>query len=168
MPKLELKDVVIKNLEEQKIEDLICIDTSRISSLADYVIIGSGRSSKQIESTMENLRTFLKQKYEINGLINGSSGWIVFDLGNVIVHLFEPQVRKIYKLETLFESRLKKADKLATKKTVTKKVTPKKTVTKKATVKKLIIKKVSAKKPVVKKPTAKKSTVKKVIKKTKK
>ncbi|HSQ97180.1 MAG TPA: ribosome silencing factor [Rickettsiales bacterium] len=116
MPKLELKNVVIKNLEEQKIEDLICIDTSRISSLADYVIIGSGRSNKHLESTIENLKTFLKHKYEISGQINGSEGWFAFDLGNIIVHLFEPKVRKLYKLETLFESRIKKADKLEAKK----------------------------------------------------
>ncbi len=174
MPKLELQNVVIKKLEENKIQDIICVDVSRISSLADYVVIGSGRSGKHAEASMENLKIFLKQKYGTNGQINGSGndGWIVFDLGNVIVHLFEPSVRKIYKLEELFTSRLKKISKKNVKKTIAKKVIAKKEpVVKKSVIKKQIIKKESTakKSKISKKPVGKIKTVakKSVIKKTK-
>lgn len=197
MSKIELQNIIIKQLEEQKIEDIICIDISRISSLANYIIIGSGRSGKHAESSMENLKMFLKQKQGINGKLsgNGSDGWIVLDLGNVIVHLFESKVRKLYKLDELLMSKIKEfmkkeekknAKKVAVKKTVakttakkvvavkkndikttaTKKAVAKKTVVKKA--KKTVAKKVAVKKTINKKPTIKKATrVKKtVVKKT--
>lgn len=111
MAKKELKDIIVKQLEEQKIEEIICADVSKTSSIADYVIIGTGRSGKHAESTMENLKTYLKENCSVGGLINGTAndGWIVFDLGNIIVHLFEPEVRKIYKLEELFVLKNKKS-----------------------------------------------------------
>lgn len=100
----KLKTYIVKQLEEMKVENIISIDTSKISSLADLIIIGDGRSGKHIESTMELLKINLKKDYEIEGTINGTAndGWIILDLGNVIVHLFIPPVREIYKLEELF------------------------------------------------------------------
>ena len=110
MPKKELQNIIIDKLEEQKVEEIICADTRKTSSIADYVIIGTARSGKHAESTMENLKVFLKENYSITGLINGTAndGWIVFDLGNIMVHLFDPEVRKIYKLEELFVLKNKK------------------------------------------------------------
>ena len=110
MAKKELKDIIVDYLEEQKIEEIICADVAKTSSLADYVIIGSGRSGKHIESVMDNLKLYLKENQNIGGLINGvaNDGWIVFDLGNIMVHLFDPEVRKIYKLEELFVLKNKK------------------------------------------------------------
>ena len=179
MSKLELQNIIIEQLEEQKVDDIICMDISRISSLADYVIIGSGRSGKHAESSMENLKTFLKRERGVNGKVSGtaSDGWIVLDLGNIIVHLFEPKVRKIYKIEDLFLSITKKnmkkeekkvvAKKVAIKKpvakTTAKKVAAKKAPAKKATAKKVVAKKVAVKKPVAKKAVAKKVVVKKPV-----
>ncbi|MDD2840276.1 MAG: ribosome silencing factor [Rickettsiales bacterium] len=179
MPKLELHNVIIKQLEDQKVEDIVCMDTSRISSLADHVIIGSGRSGKHAEASMENLKAFLKQKYGILGQIDGSGsdGWVVLDLGNIIIHIFEPAVRTIYKLEELFESRAKKLMVKEAKKDIkksleksssTKKVaksTTKKPSVKKSPAKKVIVKKIAPKKISIKKPVikAKKLTTKKVV-----
>ena len=100
----KLKTYIISQLEEMKVENIISIDTSKISSIADLIIIGDGRSGKHIESTMELLKINLKKEYEIEGMINGTAndGWIILDLGNIIVHLFIPAVRDIYKLEELF------------------------------------------------------------------
>ena len=77
---------------------------SRTDFVADLIIIGDGRSGKHIESTMETLKINLKKEYEIEGIMNGTAndGWVILDLGNIIIHLFIPPVREIYKLEELF------------------------------------------------------------------
>lgn len=128
MSKIDLKDYIVEQLEEMKIEEIITIDTSKISSIADWVIIGSGRSGKQIESAMENLRINLKAKGFTEGQINGNSndGWIIYDLGNIIVHLFVPAIRDIYKLEELFKPKTKKVATKVKKPTIKKKIQTKK------------------------------------------
>lgn len=124
MPKTDLKDYIIEQLEEMKIEEIITIDTSKTTSIADWVIIGSGRSGKQIESAMENLRINLKSKGCTDCQINGTAndGWIIYDLGNIIVHLFVPAVRDIYKLEELFKPKTKKVATKEKKPTIKKKI----------------------------------------------
>lgn len=104
MDTTKLKTYIVSQLEELKVENIISIDTSKISSLADLIIIGDGRSGKHIESAMEALKINLKKEYEIEGIMNGTAndGWVILDLGNIIIHLFIPPVREIYKLEELF------------------------------------------------------------------
>ena len=112
MVKNELKDYIVNQLEELKIDDIIVIDTSKTSSIADSIIIGSGRSGKHIESSMEILKTNVKKNELYNGgMISGvaNDGWIIYDLGDIIVHLFVPAVRDIYKLEELFNPKSKKS-----------------------------------------------------------
>jgi len=104
MVKNKLKEYIVNQLDNLKIEDIIVIDTSKTSSIADWVIIGSGRSGKHIESSMDILKFNMKNDgvYD-GGIISGvaNDGWIIFDLGDIIVHLFVPAVRDIYKLEQL-------------------------------------------------------------------
>ena len=104
MIKKDLTDYILKQLDDLKIDDIVVADTRKTSSIADYVIIGSGRSGKHIESSMEILKTNLKNNKSTNGMVSGTAndGWIILDLGNIIVHLFVPAVRDIYKLEELF------------------------------------------------------------------
>jgi len=130
MTNFDKKDYVLNQLDEMKIEDIICIDTSKISSLSNYVIIGSGKSGKQIESALENLKINLKKINEGSGLISGEGkdGWILYDLGDVIVHLFTPEIRKVYKLEELFNSIKLKDEKKKVKSSLTSR-TDKKTTT---------------------------------------
>ena len=107
----KMKEYIVNELENSKIEDIISIDTSKTSSMADLVIIGSGRSGKQIESAMENLKVQMKEDNVYDGgMISGvaNDGWIIYDLGNIIVHLFVPAVRDIYKLEDLYILKNKK------------------------------------------------------------
>ena len=167
MAKKELKDYIIGQLENLKVEDIIAIDTSKTSSIADWVIIGSGRSGKHIESSMEILKTNMKNDNVYSGgMISGTAndGWIIYDLGNIIVHLFIPAVRDIYKLEELLNPK-SKAKTTNEKKSTVKKVADekdnKKTVVEKTTAKpdkKTTVKKNTtlAKKPANKKPVAKK------------
>ena len=114
MTEEELKNYILNKIEELKIEDIVTIDTSKISSLSNYVIIGSGRSGKQIESTMENLKLSLKKEKDYNfGSISGvaNDGWIIYDFGAIILHLFVPAVRDIYKLEDLYNPKKMKKTK---------------------------------------------------------
>lgn len=185
MVKKDLKKYIIDQLDELKIEDIVIADVSKTSSIADFVIIGSGRSGKHIESSMEILKANLKKNMATNGMVSGTAndGWIILDLGNIIVHLFIPDVREVYKLEELFNP--KKSTKTTTKKsTATKPVvkkstkststtTTKKTETKKTSNIKSTTKKIQDKtstktskstiKIATKKPTSKKTTIKKTL-----
>ena len=168
MAKKELKDYIIEQLENLKIDDIIVVDTSKTSSIADWVIIGSGRSGKHVESSMEALKSNMKNDglYE-GGMISGNAndGWIIYDLGNIIVHLFVPAVRDIYKLEELFSPKsrimVSSEKKTVAKPAVKKTAEDKKTVVKKSVAKPAV--KTTVKKSVdsVKKSTAKKSVAKK-------
>ena len=162
MAKMELKDKVVKILEDLKVEEIIIIDTSKTSSLADYVIVGSGRSGKHVESTIENLRLALKNEELTDGLINGKSqdGWVLYDLGNIIVHLFTPEIREIYKLEDLYAPKAKTIKKATEIKEKIKKITKEKPLTKKTTIKATATKKVVVKKTPAKKVATKKATKK--------
>jgi len=109
MPKKVLKDYIVKALEGLKVENVEVFDT-RDGSIADYVVIGSGRSSKHLESSMDTLRSSVKKDYFITGMMsgNGDNGWILLDLGSIIVHLFTPDVRDLYKLEELLSPQVRK------------------------------------------------------------
>ena len=153
----DLKKFLLDKLDELKIEDIISIDVSKTSSITDYVIIGTGRSGKQIESSMAKIKEELKKNEVTDILINGTadSGWIICDLGNIIIHLFTEEVRKTYNLEDLWAPKNKKnaksvANKIPGKKPVVKKST-KTPIKKTTTVKKTTVS--TKKSATVKKPT---------------
>lgn len=98
-----LKDFIEDFLSSKKAQDLISIDLKDKSSLADYLIIASGTSQRQIASMAQLLREELKKKGytpHIEGLPQGD--WVLLDTGEVIVHLFRPEVRSFYNLEKLW------------------------------------------------------------------
>jgi ribosome-associated protein len=100
-----LKKDIIAKLDDLKTKDIISIDIRKVSSLADYIIIATGTSSKHIDATATNLRAFLKTKeqggFKPDGVAEG--GWVALDLGNIIVHLFTKEVRETYNLENLWK-----------------------------------------------------------------
>lgn len=100
----KLKKAIIDKLEDLKAKDIVSIDVSKTSSLADYIVIATGRSSKHLSSVADNLRLFLK-KQDLIGLIPegvAEGGWVVLDLGDIIVHLFTQSIRETYNLEKLW------------------------------------------------------------------
>jgi ribosome-associated protein len=80
------------------------LDTRRICSFADYFVICSGDSDRQLEAIREEINKTLKQEGVIPHHSEGTadSGWVLIDLGEVIVHLFSPQQRDYYKLDELW------------------------------------------------------------------
>ena len=101
----ELHALVMKLLDQDKGEDIISINLAGKTAIADYMIIVSGRSSRQVSSMASNLRDRLSAK-GIRARVEGqqTGDWVVVDAGDVIVHIFRPEVREFYNLEKLWSS----------------------------------------------------------------
>ena len=103
--KLNLLNVVISSLEEFKAQDIIKIDLEGKTSMADFMLIASGTSSRQIRAIAENTVTAIKKSSNVNVNIEGlnQGDWVLIDGGDIIVHLFRPEVREFYNLEKMWQ-----------------------------------------------------------------
>ncbi len=101
--KIELKDFILKCLDEKNIENISVIDLGIDSPLASYIIIGSGRSTKNISSVGDYVSFELKHQMNVSSSIEGIGGseWVLVDAGDVIVHLFNPDVRGRYHFDRM-------------------------------------------------------------------
>lgn len=99
-----LLDRILKSLDDDKAEDIVTIDLHGRSSLADALVIASGRSARHVASIAEHLARKLKEagygSRPIDGLPQGD--WVLVDAGDVIVHVFRPEVRNYYDLEGMW------------------------------------------------------------------
>ena len=99
-----LKNIIISTLDSNKALDVITIDLKNKSSIADYMIIASGSSSRHIQSMSEIIIKKLAQnglgKYDIEG--KTSADWKLIDTIDIIVHIFHPEKRKFYDLEKMW------------------------------------------------------------------
>lgn len=95
---------VIASLEDDKAEDIVTIDLRGRSSVADHMVICSGRSSRQVGAIAEKLMDRLKQEFGRQCRIEGKDqgDWVLIDTQDVIVHVFRPEVRKFYQLEKMW------------------------------------------------------------------
>jgi ribosome-associated protein len=101
-----------KILDDHLAEDVIVIDLKGKSTIGDYMVIASGRSSRQVVTMAQFLSKHLK-KTGINGIRPegmGQGDWVLIDAGDVIVHLFRPEVREFYSLEKMWEADLTDAE----------------------------------------------------------
>jgi len=100
----QLKDFIQKSLDDDKAQDIQVIDLSGKSALADYIIVASGTSSRHITSMAEKLNERLSARgtkdIRMEGI--GQANWVVLDAGDVIVHLFRPEVREFYDIEKMW------------------------------------------------------------------
>ena len=106
----DLKQVIINTLDINKAQDIVSIDLKDKSSMADYMIIASGTSSRHIQSLSEQVL----DKFKDNGLkdskIEGkeSNEWKLVDGIDLIVHIFHPEKRKFYELEKIWSELIPK------------------------------------------------------------
>ncbi|MDR2777998.1 MAG: ribosome silencing factor [Rickettsiales bacterium] len=101
-------DFVVEQLDNFKIENIEVIAIGKKTSIAEQLVVGTGRSEKHIESTMEQLRLLLKENSIRARTLDGrSSGWIVLDLDDILVNLFTEECRNKYKLEQLWTKEIK-------------------------------------------------------------
>ena len=100
----DLKEIIITTLDLNKAEDIITIDLKDKSSMADYMIIASGTSSRHIQSLSEQVLEKLKDNGIKDSKIEGkeSGEWKLVDGIDLIVHIFHPEKRKFYELEKIW------------------------------------------------------------------
>ena len=106
----DLKSVVIDTLDLNKAQDIVTIDLKDKSSMADYMIIASGTSSRHIQSLSEQVLEKLKDNGIKNSKIEGkeSSEWKLVDGIDLIVHIFHPDKRKFYEFEKIWSELIPK------------------------------------------------------------
>jgi len=100
----KLLGLVEKSLDDDKAEDVVAIDLSGKSSIADFMVIASGRSARQLGAMAEHLQVKLKAS-GINpvGIEGATAGdWVLIDGGDIVIHLFRPEIRHLYNLEKMW------------------------------------------------------------------
>ena len=95
---------IISSLEADKAEDIVQIDLRGKTAIGDYMVICSGRSTRQVAAMAEKLSDRLKQEH---GRLSrtegkGTGDWVLIDTGDVVVHIFRPEVREFYQLEKMW------------------------------------------------------------------
>ena len=102
----ELLARILSSLDDDKAEDVVSIDLRGKSEMADYMVIASGRSSRQVAAIAEKLTDRLKQEFGRLCKVEGkdTADWVLIDAGDAIVHVFRPEVREFYQLEKMWMS----------------------------------------------------------------
>lgn len=96
---------VLKSLEDDKGEDIVQINLRGKSEIGDFMVIASGRSTRQVTAMSEKLADKLKQDFGIISKTEGkdTGDWVLIDTGDIIVHIFRPEVRAFYQLEKMWQ-----------------------------------------------------------------
>lgn len=99
-----LRDYIVSVLEAEKAENVVGIDLRGRSAIGDYMLIASGRSSRQVSAIADKLTERLKQDHGRLSRVEGrdAGDWVLIDTGDVIVHVFRPEVREFYQLEKMW------------------------------------------------------------------
>jgi ribosome-associated protein len=104
-----LHELVLRSLDDDQAVEVVSIPLSGKSSIADHMVIASGRSSRQVASMAQKLSERIKQELGRNVRVEGLpiADWVLIDADDVIIHLFRPEVRTFYNLERMwaFEER---------------------------------------------------------------
>jgi len=98
-----LLERILEVLDENKAEDVVTIDLEGKSPLADYMVVASGRSARQVQALADYVGRASKElsaRLKIEGKAQGD--WILIDAGDVVVHVFRPEVREFYKVEAMW------------------------------------------------------------------
>ena len=104
IPSMSLLDLVLNSLQTDKAEEIVTIPLAGKSSIADHMVIASGRSTRQVAAIIEKLYKRIKEDTGYVSKVEGKSAgdWVLLDAGDVIVHVFRPEVREFYKLEKMW------------------------------------------------------------------
>lgn len=99
-----LLDLILTSLDDDKAEDIVQIDLRGRSSMGDFMVIASGRSTRQVAAISEKLVARIKERFGFTAKIEGkdTGDWVLIDTGDVVVHVFRPEVRDFYQLEKMW------------------------------------------------------------------
>ena len=105
IPSMSMLDLILNSLQSDKAEDIVTLDLRGKSSVADHMVVASGRSTRQVVALAEKLTDRLKQNLGVITRTEGKDAgdWVLIDAGDVIVHLFRPEVREFYQLEKMWQ-----------------------------------------------------------------
>ena len=97
-------NVILERLDEMKAEDIVTIDLTGKSSIADSMVVASGRSSRHVASVADDVVEHLKKSGLKQIRVEGQPhcDWVVIDTGDVMVHVFRPEVREFYAIEKMW------------------------------------------------------------------
>ena len=100
----DLLDAILSSLSSDKAEEIVAIDLAGRSAFADHMVIASGRSTRQVAAISEKLVERLKELTGRRAKVEGKDAgdWVLIDAGDVIVHVFRPEVREFYQLEKMW------------------------------------------------------------------
>ncbi|MEO0689347.1 MAG: ribosome silencing factor [Pseudomonadota bacterium] len=100
----ELHDLVLSQLDDDQAMEVVSIPLEGKSSVADYMVIASGRSTRQVAAMAQKLAQRVKQAGHGPARVEGlpAADWVLIDVGDVVVHLFRPEVRNFYNLERMW------------------------------------------------------------------
>ncbi|WP_318527460.1 ribosome silencing factor [Roseobacter sinensis] len=96
---------ILSSLTDDKAEDIVQIDLRGKTEIGDYMVICSGRSTRQVSSISEKLAQTVKDDFGLTAKVEGkeTGDWVLIDTGDVIVHVFRPEVREFYQLEKMWQ-----------------------------------------------------------------
>ena len=99
-----LHALVLSSLDDDQAVEVVSIPLAGKSSIADYMIVASGKSTRQVASMAQKLAEKIKGEFRRTARVEGlpNADWVLIDAGDVIVHLFRPEVRSFYNLERMW------------------------------------------------------------------
>lgn len=99
-----LHGLILASLDDDQAVEIVSIPLAGKSSIADYMVVASGRSTRQVASMAQKLAEKIKAEFGRNPRIEGlpTADWVLIDAGDVIIHLFRPEVRSFYNLERMW------------------------------------------------------------------
>lgn len=105
-PERPMIDVILDCLDDAKAEEIVAVDITGKSSLADHMVVASGRSQRHVGAVADQMITALRDagygKPRVEGLPH--CDWVLVDAGDVIVHIFRPEVREFYNIEKMWQA----------------------------------------------------------------
>nr|WP_222857369.1 ribosome silencing factor [Rhizobium herbae] len=96
--------LVLNSLEDSKAEDIVTINIAGKSALGDYMVVVSGRSNRHVMAIADHLITDLKDEGHGNARVEGleTGDWVLIDSGDIIIHVFRPEIREFYNIEKMW------------------------------------------------------------------
>ena len=109
-PAPELLTRILASLEDGKAENVVTIDLAGKTLIADYMVVAGGRSARQVVALTEHLVEALPRKWRVSVEGKAQGDWVLVDAGDVIVHIFRPEIRAYYNLEKMWGEHLPDAE----------------------------------------------------------